>query len=226
MIRKYQDIDEVLGMFVSTDSLRPVLLKPWRVGRFVFAGNGHIAIKLPAVMVKQKYPTIAELEDPTCKLKKVPDVQRVIDDATLLESPIVVTVQDIRKTLLKLDTEPVYEDCEGCKGTGKIHCVFCGHDYDCEDCDGSGKSNVAIGKDFSINDNIKIGNNYFFPNVVFALLWVAKISGYDEVVLKSNEVRKMVLFDVGEIQVLIAPKHVDDDYYDFQFYEIEIREMV
>lgn len=202
-----------LQRFCATEAdQREHLRKPWRVGKWVFATNGHFAVRVPA----SDYPDVDDGLP-----GKHPDVGAMFDKYL-----------DGREFLL-MPPLPDVTDCSACGGQGWVFARKCGDcvdgefthgewEYDCKNCQGSaagpgwikvdGDSNGAekricdmcdgLGKPLGSNGASQIGDAHYM-NVylhIFAALPQCRIcpgsparENYDA----PKEVPAVFLFDGG-----------------------------
>jgi hypothetical protein len=121
-----------LKKFCSSDQTRPYLMKPFTIGIWTYATNGHICARVPA-MAEWPGNTI---EAPAPKLFVAPKF-------------FAAPVPEFRP-LPKIELPPPNEndECKSCDGRGYEHdCPDC--DCTCEKCDGAGivpsYSHVSVG---------------------------------------------------------------------------------
>ena len=107
---------------------RDYLREPWLAGEWVYACNGHIAVRLPAIAVPSAQPN-----------DKAPDApalfKRAIDDAPREYLPL----PDFQRRA----------PCDECGGTGRVRAIKCDdcgglgeftrgrHEYECKNCERS-----------------------------------------------------------------------------------------
>lgn len=111
-----------LQQFCSKDQMRPNLHKPFSRGKFTYATEGCIAVRVKrvAVVPEQEKPDPEKLFEQYFK-----DEPRGI---------LEVTMPDIKED---------YQDCRECNGSGKEHsCPDCSCG-ECEECGGDGRRNSA-----------------------------------------------------------------------------------
>lgn len=111
-----------LQQFCSTDPMRPYLHKPFSIGDYTHATNGHVGVRVPRIegVPSQEKPDPGKLFAQHFK-----DEPRGVLDVKLPE--------------IKED----WQDCLRCGGSGKEHdCPSCSCD-ECDYCDGEGRTNKA-----------------------------------------------------------------------------------
>ena len=100
-----------LSRFCANDlDERDYLHTPWRRGQWVYATNGHLAIRVPAAA----YPDVAEVTE------KVPNLGAMFDKT--------MTGRDLEYLLLP--PVPKLRECYDCDGKGKVRAIKC---VDCTD---------------------------------------------------------------------------------------------
>lgn len=121
------DATEILAMFVAKIDSRETLLKPFRIGDFVYATNGHWCARVPAEGI--------EAGDATDKHPK--NIEGLFDKAPT-------------EGFMPLPDVPDPGACMSCKGRGfgrNDECDACDgdgsfwhhdHNYDCKSCNGNG----------------------------------------------------------------------------------------
>jgi hypothetical protein len=114
-----------LEKFCSTNLFRPVIAKPFTVGEWTYATNGHICVRVP---------TIAEWPGP----------ENYIKAPELFAEPI-SEFRPLPK--IRFPSPDEDNECESCDGRGTEHdCPDC--DCICEQCNSTGKvppySNISI----------------------------------------------------------------------------------
>jgi hypothetical protein len=119
-----------LTRFCANDTdPREHLYKPWKDGKWVYATNGHMAVRVAAEL----YP------DAVDKPEEAPDVgglfRKYLEDRQGLEFLLMPPIKGLHK-------------CMDCEGTGKVRAIKCPdctdgefrhgeHTYQCQNCEGS-----------------------------------------------------------------------------------------
>lgn len=121
---------ELLGRFCAINDIRNYLCHPNRIGAYIYATNGWIAIRIP-------YDGSLEAQD--CdKLPSMPG---------LFEAPVA--------EFIDMPVMPTAEPCATCSGSGREYKEACdecdggefdhgNHSYTCKACDGEGKVNMLV----------------------------------------------------------------------------------
>lgn len=130
--------DEILSMFVAKVDSREILLKPFRVGDFVYASNGHWIARVAADGVQAEYITD----------KHPKNVVELFDSAPTDGFVPLPELEDPGKCERCNGFGRGFTNkCESCKGEG----YFYHHDdmYTCKPCDGEGETfrASAVGPD-------------------------------------------------------------------------------
>jgi hypothetical protein len=152
---------DLLMSFCAKDSSaqRTYLHKPFRLGEFIYATNGHVAIRIP--------------DDGTIQAEDIEKVKSIGN-----------YFSDVNGKYVAIPELPAAESCSHCYGTGKgkpkTECDECdgdgefrhgSHYYECKECDGEG----SIEADEGVGENceycngtgeqrhqpIKVGKSYF-----------------------------------------------------------------
>lgn len=121
-----------LQQFCATEDedARTYLSKPWSMGEFTYATNGHILIRVP------RREDVPENPDNPITADKVHRVAR-IEPTDVWRAPTIVGLPPLVET-----------ECDRCDGIGKAcHCASC--DCDCPECYGKGEISSDRGKSAS-----------------------------------------------------------------------------
>lgn len=107
---------------------RAYLVKPWSLGAWTYASNGHMAIRVPR---REDVPENSEAP------ASIETVFARADEATYVPLPPIDIPKPkyVRCTVCK--GQGWGDECQTCDGTGEHTCT-CGQDHECGDCDGSG----------------------------------------------------------------------------------------
>lgn len=134
-----------LTPYCSTDEFRTHLKKPFSVGDFSYATNGHIMVRVPRQPdVPEQTKTGVDWEKPL----------QGINEASF--SPVVVGDLPAMPTVTE-------QECSECEGSGKAHdCPDC--NCECDFCDGTGSERI----DPKISTTIR-GNTYQLRYVLMML---------------------------------------------------------
>ncbi len=151
-----------INNFCSKDDFKDWMKVPHKVGNFIYATNGHIAIK-----IKCDDSSIPETEGGN-KINSIYD--------SISGNPLTLKIDfgNLPKNIF----EPVYKilekkkECGKCEGDGRIVCDECGSVYDCPDCEGDGYfgediySDEVIGERIKEKSIVKISNSYYSPRLL------------------------------------------------------------
>ena len=122
---------EMLMPFCSKDESRPMLSAPFTIGKFTYATDGRVCVRVP------------DFPDPPPDIQVTQGIAKLGWDT----APRAVAVELPKKIPCERTTE-----CTSCDGTGTCKCE-CGDMHPCEDCGGDGKmiqndQGVEVGKMF------------------------------------------------------------------------------
>lgn len=192
------DYDAILAFFCSTDSLRPHLNHPQQQGDFVYATDANHIIRIPRNILSKDYPNDCDIQfsvfwPGTNQMRPAPAQYdpNAIQDA-ILSIPEINEVEE--------------EECDTCDGEGAIFCTHCCHSHDCAACDGKGYLLTGTTKKvFDPSYHIGFETASCNPRLLVNLLRVAEATGAPVYLLTLCDPYKMLLFQIGEIQVGIMP---------------------
>jgi len=203
---------QVLGMFASSDTLRPTMCKPFRVDQFSATTDGGSVAFCKKDLVTECEPI--ELS------KSVGDLIVTDDNENL-----VILISDLELIIQSAPMEPEYYSsgipCPACKGDSFIEATF---EYDgdihkivaeCPVCDGSGDKHGPpryTGKEIpSFTSIIGIGCSFFSIGYIQKLIKSASILQVDSITLvQQTEKQKASIFQIGEVRILLMPMMVPD----------------
>ena len=203
-----KNYDEVIKEFLSTDSLREALMETALIGDFVFATNGHIAIKIPTVRLTGGYKTNPDYPDIVLLFNKRDG---------LFDKPKLYKVESIEKVLSDTPRVKVGTECEKCEGTGDVPTKATPGDVDvlpewdkCPDCKGQGELFGDKTEYDWIHHKIQIEGTFFNPNYIEKLIIVAKINDIEQVEHFAGLPEWQNHFRIDGIEILIMPVKMDD----------------
>lgn len=176
---------EYLKLFTSKDPLNKRLKAPFLKGKYVYAADGHKAIRLPKNEVQTEYAT--------------KDIE--IEQFFSLEpnSSFEVKVEAIEKWFASLKHYTNYSNCEACKGRGHD-----GDYEDCEVCNGSGDGKEIISTSPKPDAMHKMQDVAFSYKNLQALVEIAKSEKVNPIwVFRSRS--KSNIFTVNSIEVVLMP---------------------
>jgi len=197
--------DLMLQYFVANDDLRPIMKNVHDAGNgYLYASDGHIAIRLKKEKTSKAYDTI----------EKYPNAEKIIQEAIDREGNknAVIKTSDLIQILSEAAWRRVrYGDkCMDCDGSGTVECEHCGSDYDCKECNGKGTKNVRI-RDFSLlvceesNYCIKIGNLIFKTDFLYIIALMAQMLQVDEIQYLYKEKTQGGVFSFDGVDILLMP---------------------
>lgn len=188
--------DKILDQCCSTDERRPGLCKPATQKRHTYASDGLIMVRVP-----WNLPTICYVPH-----IKAPDFESVLPTPDL---SVPISFSDLREALDMVPQVPTYEDCSQCKGSGEIECKSCGHVSACAYCggDGNGEQN-GEGPDMEYSISFLPGA-FVRADLVLKLYRICS-STESEPILRAGGATTMHLFDVGPIQIVLAPNKAEE----------------
>lgn len=149
--------DSIIPQFLSSDELRPALMKPHLDGDNVVATNGHILIIIPVNKLSEQYVPSAGYPNYKSILPKL---------STLLLVPQKISVGTMKEVLREIPKIPLKIECVSCDGCGCYKCA--------------GKGEITIPNKYQydwVRHKIKIGGAYFNPNYIEVILNVAAVNG-------------------------------------------------
>ena len=196
---------EILQSFCSTNDMRLPLQKPNLLEGFIYATDGHILIRVPAI---QAEGTVENNPD-------YPNAEKVIQgiiDNCYIEF-------DFSKKF-DCEFEPLYEkvlkkeECEQCDGDGNCTCDECGTQHECGECDGTGEIETYINTDKVIGETTKPGTVFQFKEAYFnpeLILRVQKHFPEKGTIVHIGKTEAMkILF--GEVLILVMPVNYDPEH--------------
>jgi hypothetical protein len=197
--------DLILPYFVGNDDdLHPQQKRVHRgKNGYLYATNGHIAIRMEQKKVCRQYDEIPNF----------PNVEKILQGA--------IERKDNKKAVIKTDDlvrllayavwkrEECEDECEECDGKGVIKCEHCESEYDCKKCDGKGYENIYI-KEFSLIKNryryiIKIGMSTYVADYLYIVALTAMMLQIDEITYLYEDKNKGVVFSFDELDIILMP---------------------
>lgn len=191
----------VLNHFVAKESLRYWMREPFNAKGKSMATNGYCLVATPVC------DTFINLEE------KIDDIYPMVQNRSKS-----IKVSELKEKLASFPMVDCYveeeEECEACGGKGYVDFIFeyGGKTYkleeDCPICKGEGKKKEFIqngSKTFDFNKVFQIGKNFFLPERVRDLIFVAETVGVDEIILANQTTNeKPSLFLIGEVELIIT----------------------
>lgn len=102
--------DELLKNFTSTDTARPALMQPNKIGEMVYATDAHAIIAIPIHLLSGEY---SRHEECPSNMDKI--VLTAIEEARNRDG-VVIVHEKLLALLNEVPTEPFYDDCKKCEG--------------------------------------------------------------------------------------------------------------
>ena len=123
-----------LMQFCGTDDdPRLWLQRPFGIGDYTYAANGHILVRVP----RSEWPSDElQITNRTSQFQNVLDLMN--ESPPMASLPAIPPGPYYRKCLVCSASRDVGGVCEECDGDGEIECDCCGHTKNCEACDGTG----------------------------------------------------------------------------------------
>lgn len=192
-------LDQLLEKFTSTDSLRPALTQPNKIGEMVYATDAHAIIAIPIHLLSGEYSMHEECPSNMDKI-----VLTAIEQGRNMDG-VVIDHEKLLALLNEVPTEPFYDDCKKCEGEGTIECEHCGNTYDCKKCNGSGSGTKIQGYSFVYHTFIEIYEVLYHPQLIEKLVTVQGMVQMP-VVLKIKNDNAMNSFLIGDVFVGLMPR--------------------
>ena len=213
-----KNYDEVIKEFLSTDSLREALMETALIGDFVFASNGHIAIKIPTAKLTGTYKVNPDY----------PDIVVLFDKHDgLFDKPRMYNIESIEKVLSEIPRVKVGTECKKCEGTGDIPPEKpCETTWDkCPDCKGQGELFGEKTEYDWKNHKFQISGGCFNPNYIEKLVIVAKINDIKQIEHFAGLPEWQNHFRIDGIEIIIMPVRMDvleqDENNDNTYHKLE-----
>lgn len=206
--------EEAFNLFVSSDTLRTAWQKPFEINGNVYSTDGHSMIFCEKdicdfTINNPHTPPNCESIIPKPNIHRIVDLQKSDFDVFKTEDELMFTGEDI--------------ECKTCDGHGEVEWEFQSYtmDADCPVCDGSGFDEVK--------KSIKTGNktfSRFYVNVLDVLvdfkyfnrlIKVSELLDSPIELIHLSDLRKGVLFRIGQVKVLLMPCTSGDPQYQLKF---------
>lgn len=203
-----KNYDEVIKEFLSTDSLREALMETALIGDFVFATNGHIAIKIPTVRLTGTYKANPDYPDIVLLFNK---------QDGLFDKPKIYKVESIEKVLSEIPRVKVGTECKKCEGTGLAEAkqpegtiLPEKAEWDkCPHCKGQGELFGDKTEYDWMHHKIQIEGAFFNPNYIEKLVIVAKINDIEQIEHFAGLPEWQNHFRIDGIEIIIMPVRMD-----------------
>lgn len=197
---------ELMLKFVSTDDLRVPMKSVSKIGEFVYATDGHVAIKVPLSLYDAHVESV----------NGYPNIEAVWPERNI---DLIFESKNLESIIDSLPKKPVMDDkeikCASCDGSGYHRCQDCEDDHECRKCEGEGFITIpgknVVGHRIKETDHlIKINNAYFNPNLLMLLVEVLKHENIPIFNVLSTGERAMVV-RAAEIELLIMPMRLNSN---------------
>lgn len=191
--------DHLFQHFISQDQLRPYFCVPNAQDGYVYATDGHQAIRIPTALVEREYPN--QYKNKFSDVWPTPERMRF--------SPLEINPHALQTLLQSIPTRIVDElrDCYDCNGEGEIHCDHCHHSHDCDECSGHGT--IPTGKKIEETDDRYKAclehTTYINPRFLLHLLHCAEATQQPIYLVTTSDPLKPMLFTTGQIEIIIMP---------------------
>ena len=193
--------EKVFTEFVGTDGYRPALMKPRKVGNYVYATNAHVLIRFDASKVPSQFYN--EQDE-----YKYPDVESLIDKYLIefdKNQRSTLSLERISNGLKGMKRTPIYGDCSFCEGHGTIECQCCWNESDCEECNGTGETDEIVGYYIQYQKYVfELSDNFIDPNLLLKVATACDLLGIETLQSSSNP-SKTVLLKNDDVVFLVVP---------------------
>lgn len=198
-------LDEILLTFCAEEgSMRPAMEKPTLIDNYVYATNGHYAIKINKSLLSGEYTHV----------EGYPNITGVWSDAKRKSTTGIFFFDPPIKLDVPLVDIFEAEVCPGCKGDGFTieECFECGNEYekDCRRCKGKGTigGTKVIGQKMDVSYKIGINNTYFSLSV-----FQMAISPFNKrfSIETKGQFEAAFINDERDLQVLMMPSVLGDN---------------
>lgn len=208
-------LGDVFSLFCGTDTMRPVMLKPFIVGDKTYATDAYTLVRCDNDKIDFEFEN---KENPL-------NVEAAIPEINTSE---IINIDDIDwKSLMNKD-ETIGDgndvECGHCNGEGTYEDNFLykgkfyDFEYECPVCDGSGyeeeERQIPTGnKTFGSNDIVRFKDIYFYATKFYKLKKVKDLIDGDVELTSYNSNNKGVMFRIGVVEILLMPCMVNSDEY-------------
>lgn len=205
-----KNYDEVIQYFLlEYDNLREQLMKPVLIGDFVYASDGHTAIKIPKDKLSNTYEP-----NPT-----YPDIVSLFEKREgIFEKPKIYKPTTIEKLLSEIPEVYISVECQKCEGTGIIPPAIEKKDEDawddCDQCHAQGDLFLKEKEYDWMNHRIQINiseteNAYFNPNFIERLSIVCDINNVERIEHTVGTHLTANHFMIDGIEIMIMPIRIE-----------------
>ncbi len=195
--------DKILNMFVSSDSLRENMEKPWTYKNLTGATCGHRMVLIQGKDERYQETTlnidsVMPIDNQYNRIIKIGELKTALDSIPKIE---------------KMDL--VSEKCDECDGSGYTNCGECGQEIECPDCKGEGEVEKDLKPTgifiFDHTTSIAIDETVFNAGYISDVVAVSEIIGIDSLNRKTPPTPHIGnLFEINnEVSILVMPMRVD-----------------
>ena len=199
-----EKIPELLRLFVSTDNFRPKIQHPWRDGKFIYATDTHVLIRINGALSDEEYPTGGPNVD-SFKWDLLPtgEISAADIDAALSKVPLVDEMEIIGEDI----------ECPECNGEGEVYWEYSHWSelFECPVCDGTGyserkRSQPSGRKVYDPVSTLRISRQYFRSELIYLIRQAMTLVGVESVRASINNANQPSLIIIhNDIRVLIMP---------------------
>lgn len=205
---KNSQISKLLNLFVGTNELRPIMLKPFIQDIYYYATDAHACIRIPILAIDQTFE-YAMVENPEMKnhFPPIAGAQYLVDVIAIYRS-------------IQFPLKPEYRnpggECDQCNGEGTIECDQ-DHMHDCKKCHGKGELLPSMPTGRQIPDEnifIKVGEKVFAYTIFKKLIDACILCDIQTVTLIAdpgplNASRYKL---INEIEILLMPINTTSEF--------------
>ena len=199
-----EKVHELLQLFVSTDNFRPKLQHPWRNGKFIYATETHVLIRINGALSEEEYPTGGPNVD-CFKWDLLPrgEISAAVIDAALSKVPLVDEMEIIGEDI----------ECPECNGEGEVYWEYSHWSelFECPVCDGTGyserkRSQPSGRKVYAPESSLRISGVHFRADLMYRIRQAMGLVGVESVHVALNQQSQPSIFILNDdIRILIMP---------------------
>ena len=188
--------DYCLLMYTGNDDNRPAMKKIHGENGFVYATEGHIAVKIDHSKCEKIYS----------KIDSYPSIEKIFNDHKSSDIKYFY-VDDLFECIMKIELcfKPEQIVCDKCFGDGYLICDHCDSEYDCGRCHGIGSINgekLILSGDKNIEFFNRQYNLEHFNKIISTALFV----GSNRISISNGDKSGSgSIFKVGEFEILLMP---------------------
>lgn len=216
-------LEKAFDLFVGTDEIRPVMLKPFVINDYTYATNSNVMIRCKNKYIKFEFENLEK--PPNCEPFFVREQKQKNElmnfdsfdfEALKTADEMIETGEDI--------------ECVECDGFGTVEWEYEAHtkDFDCPECDGEGFSSesetIKSGKKtFAYFSIININDQFFDIKLFYKVIQVSKILNSPIILKYGGKGEFDMCFSVGVCDVLICGKNISNSI-DYKIYKYPFKE--